>query len=39
MCGEDIFLTESDKNIKVSGKFLYAFTNFSKFHKGAPQKC
>ena len=34
MCGEDVILTENEKNIKVNGKFLYALTNFSKFHKG-----
>lgn len=33
MCGEDYFLTEQEKNNKVSGKFLYAITDFSIFKK------
>lgn len=34
MCGEDFYLTENEKKEKVSGKFLYALTTFSKFIKG-----
>lgn len=32
-CGEDYFLSEKEKNEKVSGKFLYAVTDFSIFKK------
>ena len=32
-CGEDYFLSEREKNEKVSGKFLYAVTDFSIFKK------
>lgn len=34
MNGEDVILTESEKTNKVSGKFLFAITTFSKFIKG-----
>lgn len=32
-CGEDYFISEKEKNEKVSGKFLYAVTDFSIFKK------
>lgn len=32
-CGEDCFLSEKEKNEIVSGKFLYALTDFSLFKK------